>query len=68
MAAVSCGTIGTGSNPTSGIGTESWNGLPVVFHSKCLNVETRTHIIIHIILVQLGSEARNVQLLWQKCV
>lgn len=53
--------------PTSGLWTESWSGLPVVLHSKCLNIESRTHINILIISAQLGSETHNVELLWQKC-
>lgn len=57
----------TRGTPTSGLLTESWSGLPVVLHSKCLNIESRTHINILIILAQLGSETHNVELLWQKC-
>lgn len=44
---------------------QCWHGLPMVLHSKGLDVETSTHIIILIILAHLGSEAHNVQLHWQ---
>lgn len=66
MTTVSHGTVGTGAVHHLEF-KQSLNGLPVLLHSKCLNIETNTHIIILIILSHLESKAQNILLHWQKC-